>query len=741
MIDLTGVTHHPAIEEIVDVLCNRTENNDRSFFRVEAAYFLGKMASTMRCSILTQERGEIPTNIYALLLATSGFGKGYSISIMEDEIMEGFRRRFMDHTFPSLSDRHLWDIANDRATRFGLDPAQEKEKVDKEFISLGAFPFTFDSATTPAVKQLRQKLLMGGIGAINLQIDEIGLNLVNSTEVLTAFLELYDQGKIKQKLTKVSADNQRGEDLDGRTPANMLLFGTPSKVFDGSASEDQFYSFLDTGYARRCFFGAGAVAKRATRLSPQETLNRLLNPQNSQTIAKWKQHFHDLADPMYYNWKVSMDEAVTLRLYEYKSACLDRAEDMPEHDEIRRAEMTHRHSRAVKLAGVLAFVDKTSSMEESHLMQAILLTEESGNAFQKILRREKNYVKIAKYLIDMGTELTHTDLHEAFPSFYSLASGRRNDLMLGAMAWAYKNNAVIKKSFVDGIEFFKGEALKETNLSEILVTYSTNYAYDYRPFRVPFDQLHRMTQVDGVQWANHAFQNGHRSKENVIPGCNMVVLDIDGTTRLDVVHELLKDIVHMTYTTKRHRGAQDVQADIDAGVPPEEVAPECHRFRLLIPINFELEMDDKEYKEFMANLMAWLPFRVDECSKEQSKTWASYNKDYRYNIGDHAEILDVTPFIPRTSRNEAFTKQNQSLGSLDNTERWFATRMVEGSRNNEMIKFALLLVDTGHSYEEVKSMVLAFNKKLGNLALPVDELENTVLVTVAKRYGAANVQP
>ena len=48
MIDLTGVTHHPAITEIVDVLCNKTQNTDKGFFRAEVAYFLGKMASIMR---------------------------------------------------------------------------------------------------------------------------------------------------------------------------------------------------------------------------------------------------------------------------------------------------------------------------------------------------------------------------------------------------------------------------------------------------------------------------------------------------------------------------------------------------------------------------------------------------------------------------------------------------------------------------------------------------------------------
>jgi phosphohistidine phosphatase SixA len=74
MLDLTGVSHHPAMEEIVEVLCAKTQNTDKGFFRTEAAYFFGKMAAAMRATILTKDRGEIPVNIYALALATSGFG-------------------------------------------------------------------------------------------------------------------------------------------------------------------------------------------------------------------------------------------------------------------------------------------------------------------------------------------------------------------------------------------------------------------------------------------------------------------------------------------------------------------------------------------------------------------------------------------------------------------------------------------------------------------------------------------
>jgi len=204
--NIASISHHPAIEDVVDILCNRTDNSDRGFFRVTTAYFLAKMAATMRATLKTKDRGDIPVNVYAVALATSGFGKGHSISILEEEFLSGFRKRFMEDTFPVISDQHLWHMAIERAAVSGATEEVEKEKLDKEFRAAGALAFTFDSGTSAAVKQMRHKLLMSACGAINLQIDEIGYNLIGNTEVLTVFLELYDQcsATIKMRIQRQS---------------------------------------------------------------------------------------------------------------------------------------------------------------------------------------------------------------------------------------------------------------------------------------------------------------------------------------------------------------------------------------------------------------------------------------------------------------------------------------------------------------------------------------------------------
>lgn len=712
MIDLTGINHHPMLEEIVDILTNKTQNTDRSFFRTEVAYFLGKVAASMRATIATKDRGDIPVNIYALALATSGFSKGHSIHIMENDFLAGFKKRFMEDTFPVIAEKHLWELANVRAGRKGTDQNDEFEKVEQEFNRAGAIPFTFDSGTTPAVKQLRQKLMMGKLGAINFQMDELGLNLVNNTELLTLFLELYDQGLVKQKLTKNTAENQRGEELDEKTPANMLLFGTPSKLLDGGPTEDAFYSFLDTGYARRCIFAYGLQSKKAYHSqTPEEIYNNLIKAQTSPVLDRIQDHFIKLADPVKYNWKIRVTDEVGIQLIAYKVACEKAADALPEHDEIKKAELSHRYFKALKLAGAYAFLDEAVHLTMDHLMSAILLVEESGEAFQSILNREKTYVKLAKYIAAVNTDVTHADLHEALP-FYKSGNAARNEIISMATAWGYKKHIIIKKFFVDGIEFFRGETLEETNLDELRVSYSDNWAYDYMTELVPFNQLHVLTQAKGMHWCNHSLKNGHRSEETVIAGFNAVVLDVDGSVSLATAHELMKEYKFMTYTTKRH-------------------TEEENRFRMIIPINYNLTLDTEDYKEFMNTLMEWLPFETDESANQRSKKWESFDGDYYYN--EEGQLLDALSFIPKTTKNEQHKKGMQQIDSMDNLERWFAQRIASGNRNNQMVKYALALVDSGMSLVDVNSQVHAFNKKLNN-PLSETEIDSTILTTVAKRF-------
>lgn len=713
---LDRVDHHPVLERVVNIIRDKTSNKDGAFFRVVAAYFFAKMAASMRTTLKTLDRGDIPVNLYTIALAASGFGKGHSINILEKQFIAGFRNAFMKGTFPTIAEDHLYQMACDRAATSGKDPAEEKEKLDKEFRALGELAFSFDSATTAAVKQMRQKLLMANVGAISLQIDEIGSNLVGSVEALTLFFELFDQGEVKQSLRKSTADSQRGEELDGKTPTNALLFGTPATLFDGHIVEGQFQQMLEAGYARRCMFGWGERQDHTERalVSARDKFLHKTRPQNSADIQQLSNLFSNLADPRRYMWQIDVPEDVGIELITYEEVCVARAAGFLAHEEVRRSEMEHRYFKALKLAGAFAFIDESNEVTMDHLYQAIKLVEESGLAFDRMMKREKNYVRLARYIADQGTELTHADLHEALP-FYKSSTGARSEMMSLATAWGYKNHIIIRKSFKDeGIEVFTGETLQRTDISRMSFSWSDHVAFDYNPDTGPFDELATLVQADGLHWCNHGFENGHRTDDNVIPGFNMIVLDIDSGIPQHVAHDLMQGYRFLTYTTKRH-------------------TPEAHRFRMLLPTNYVLKLDRDDYREFMNEILAWLPFPAptDEAANQRSKKWLSHAGSAVF-INPEGALFDVLPFLPRTSKNETHRKTMEGLQSLDNLERWFAQSMGPGNRNNQLIRYALALVDAGFGYQQVEEALLSFNGRLKS-GLPEDELRSTILVTVARK--------
>ena len=61
--------YHPASEKLVQILCSKTQNSNPLFFRVLVGYYFSLVASMMRTTIATHDRGDIPVNMYALNLS------------------------------------------------------------------------------------------------------------------------------------------------------------------------------------------------------------------------------------------------------------------------------------------------------------------------------------------------------------------------------------------------------------------------------------------------------------------------------------------------------------------------------------------------------------------------------------------------------------------------------------------------------------------------------------------------
>ena len=700
--------YHPVTEQLLTILRDKTMNTESDlYFRVLGSFFLSQMASSMRTTIVTPHRGNLPTNMFACCLATSGAGKGHSINILEDSLVKGFKKNFLDSTMPVIAENEIDLESARKASLNSTDFEEEKEKLTKEYESYGAFPYVFDSGTAPAFKQVRTKAQIAHVGALTMVCDEIGTNLLTNAELFAVNLEAYDVGKIKQKITKNTNDSKRGEERDDPVPSNMLIFGTPSKLFNGGKEEQEFYALLDTGYARRLFFAVGT--KTTPEFQTAEEVFDLLTAHDTDTdISGLHLLFSNLAKVANYDQKIILSKEVTLINIEYQLNCERRAAELSDYEAIRKAELQHRYFKALKLAGALAFIDSTAEITESQMYAAIKLTEDSGTAFSKILTRDKNYVRLAKYICACKKEVTHADICEDLV-FYPTAKSKQEELLTLAVAWGHKNNVIIERTYDNTIEFFRGKTLEETHLDKIRISYSTKLAHGYVNKEINFDNLEKLTQSQGIHWINHHVIEGHRQEDSIRQGFNLVVIDCDGGIKLSTAQMLLEGYQAAYYTTKRH-------------------TPEEHRFRIVLPIKFHLELTAKDYKEFMNNIFEWLPFQSDEGTDQRSKKWLSHKGSYEVVEG---ELLDPLPFIPKTQKNFDRQAQDKNLGNLPKVEKFFATQWNSAGRNNTMIRYGLMLKDSGLDLYETEQRIKEFNKKFKD-PLSEDEINQTIMKTLSK---------
>lgn len=714
---LDGVDHHPVLEQVVDIVTARIQNDDRPFFRNLAIYHMGVCASSMRASVDSEVFGQSPVNVFNIALGSSGVGKGFCTRLMEDHIMKGFRKRFLDVTMPELREQNVNRMASSRAGRKGTEEDAEIELLEKQIRECGAYQFAFDGGHESAIKQLRQGIQIANCGALNLVVDEIGSNLEKSADPMKVYLELYDRGQIKDKLLKNSADNTRYDPLDQDTPANALLFGAPDDIFAGGPTEDNFYNFLRNGYGRRTLFALAREQDAQEDADIVGLYDEMANHLQQFVNTPLVDIFTDLADTSRINWTISMPRSVGIQCLAYKKHCEFRAKKMGHNqgDHIGPTEMRHRHSRAIKIAGIYAFVDGASTMLETHFKAAVKLMEESGNAFGKILNRPMAHQRLAHYIADSETSLTYAEMREQLP-YMPKTMGGTKEIMTLATAYGYKNNIVIKKTFDDGVDFFTGESLAETDLDGLIISHSDQMAKDYYVDLAPFDQLDMLAQAPNRHFCNHSFKANYRNKDNVLPGFNCIIFDVDGSISLEGACDLMKEFTFVAYTTKSH-------------------TEEVNRFRMIIPTNYKLEMSRPDYMEFMKAVHDWLPFKLDPGGSEPERKWRT-NPHAKVVNNKTDQLFDVLPFIPKTTRNEEHMRRQEELKDLDSLERWVAQRWEEGGRNNVMLRYTMCLVDDGMDYDEVRKRTILFNNSMST-PLTEDELLNTVLKTAAQRMSVA----
>jgi len=436
----------------------------------------------------------------------------------------------------------------------------------------------------------------------------------------------YDMGLSKQKLIK----NDSNAEMYGAVPSNLFMFGTQSKLFDGGKVEQDFFDLLEEGYGRRLFFGyVENIAAANKKLTPEEIYDIQMDTTTDLMIKSMAAANEKLADVGYANQKMSMSKEVAMMFIKYRSDCDERTYKMKPHEDVKKAVTAHGYWRAVKLAGAYAFIDEETEISMVHAKAAIALVEQSNKSFDDIARRPTSYIKLINYMADVDRAITQVELVENLP-FYKGSEYQKKEMMTLALAHGYMNKIVVKKTYSDGVEFFKAERLDETDLNQMNISWSIDITNGYTQHTGPWTELPEMICENGYHYTVNSWEGGHRNGDNLIPGFNICVLDVDGGTSIKAAQALLEEYEYIIYETKRS-------------------TPALNRFRILIPLSHTLKLNRDDFKEFMLNVFEYMPFNVDDQTGDCARKWLSNKSTPILNKG---KLLDVYDFLPNTKKQE-----------------------------------------------------------------------------------------
>lgn len=698
-----------------------TQNPNKHFFRVMLTYYYGVMASHMRVGIHGWGDSTLPINIYSVCLSESGTGKGFTMNTVNGQVINGFRDVFIEETFPVIADDSMITLAQDRATRRGTDEDKELEKIEKEFADAGELMFQFSEGTPAAAKQIRHKFALANAGSLNFIVDEIGTYLITHKDMFPLFLEMYDTGSIEDKLVKNTSDNKRVERVNRTVPTNMLLVGTSSSLLDGSETEAKFFNMLETGYARRCFFSFNRDANKTNELSAEQLIDQMFDKHHNSDMGIVNDALARLADINNVEKGIVINRDAAVYLMQYKLNCIQRSAEYKAHQKVLKLELDNRFFKVLKLASAYAFIDGKDEVTKKYLNYAITLAEESGEELHKLMSPEKDFMKLAKFLVDFKEEATVSDMELLLPCFNGSKS-KKDEMINSAISWGYKNGVLITKKYVDQILFLQATTLEQTNLDELIISISDHTSEGYEPMVGPFEDLEDLGNIANYQWCNHHFDGDYRLEENVIPGFNLLVLDIDDGTPLSVAKAMFSDYWCAFYETKSSE-------------------PKFNRYRIILPISHVLELNQEDYSECIRSVIASLPFNieVDDASAQRSKKWRTCDKgiefnDARWVNGEEADplLFDILPYIPRSSKNDERIRESVEYENLDRVQRWFVESTCQGNRNKQLYRYAMILVDMGLSYSQVEENLLTFNSHLRD-SISDKEIKDSILKTVAKK--------
>lgn len=677
---------------MVEVLGGKDCPDDlRHYLTCVSLFGVATVCSSVRATVIVPtDNKKVPANVYVTAIAGSGLSKSRSLGYVET--------LFLEDAFAKLKEKATMRM--EIMEPFALE---EIDKLTKEGVKLSPI---FKSATDSAVGAVRAIMDKFGLYSVNIALDELGSVLLKEYDLLSdTLLNAYDHGKLKPNLRRTTGVSV----TENSIPHNLLMFGSPSLIFESKAeTEKAFFDLLGAGMTRRNLFSNVETKTNHYTLKMDSETSSKISDISGRLLAIVDK-YEGIAIPF-------TDEAA--KIYEqYEIDCKVKSEEFGKFDVFEQVYTQNKHWLSLKVSGLLAMLDLSNEVKTKHFQEAMYIVDDSFDNMKKVTKREEKYEIVVDWLLDNGTEENEYTLTQKLP-FYKDVKNKRQFLEL-MKGYAFQKNITLMIQDKQNITFYSAKGRKKVNLEEpLLFSYSQDMAKDYYANdEITWKDFYKVITSDkGICYSAHAFKDGHRIKDKVIEGFELAILDIDDGCTLDMAKLLFKEYTYLIATTRSHQ--------------VEKNGTKCDRFRIILPMKDRLELDSNQYSKFYKSMIEDLPIEVDEKVSDASRMFFSASGEYFYNDGD---MFDATKYIPNTQECEIYEKEGAKLAKKNiNGIGQYILRNQSQGRNNSLIQYGLLLMDKGYTHDECKDEILRLNKQFHN-PLAESEITRTVFKTIERK--------
>ncbi len=593
-------------------------------------------------------------------------------------------------------------------------------KFDKKYIKITDY-YVPISSSLEGIQKAAQTVNDMCSGSINCTTDELGDVMLKMEPIFTKLKTAWDSG-VSEGQVNVSDGNDNYFTVTD-VCFNALLFGSPAPFELDPKKKDKLLEAYVSGMARRSYIYHNGHYRKSENRNPNfETAPTSLY----ETITDYKQELRSFIN---HNTVITFPADIRKKLIEWDI----QKESIREASNSLIADDLGNPKKIEKLLGILAFLDLSPEINQSHLDFAIAFTEVMDKTAEETVKIQPIYMQIYHEL-EKRSFTARTDIIKAVKDVRTVTQLDQEIVLVTEHANMVGNSIVIKEN--SGIVTYKLEKLSATSLEGIIISSNDdmNQAQPagFKKNEGKFENIHKLTNGP-YRYSAGTFLNGYITDENYLREQNLFIIDVDDGLTIEDARALFADYTYLISTTKGHQIAKKKGNEMVT----------CDRFRLILPTISKFHLEPKVYSETYINVLNAIGVSEADSKCRNSSRWYYGNPggEYWYNKGDM--LLDIRPYIPSSSENlkaaiaiqryeDAVNDDNIDL-RISGALRWFASNTTSGNRNDNMFRFATMIKDPKHiNSPDWESWTRRAN---GLLSEPLPERElNTIIRSVYGRH-------